>query len=86
MSRESLNLDDKTKTPIGWLVAVVAAAFALLSASGGVILWGARLEAKTEAHDAGITKLEVKQERYDTDMRQVRDSLIEIKSALKIKN
>lgn len=69
-------LSDKTKVPLGWIFGLIGCSFTILMVAGGLVLWGARLEAKTEGK---VDKLD-----YVQDVAEIKRDLKDVKRALKI--
>jgi len=76
------DLSSKTKVPLIWIGAIL---FFALPAFAGVIIWGVNLESKTKANETRVIKIEDKNKGYDKDMAYIRESLVAIKTHLKIK-
>lgn len=69
-------LTERTKVPLGWVFGLIGCSFTILMVAGGLVLWGARLEAKIEGK---VDKLD-----YVQDVSELKNDVKQIKKALKI--
>lgn len=84
MAKEG-QITEETKVPLRFLGFTIAAAAGVLAAVVGVFFWGGRVDARAEAQGKEITALQEQQKQYGTDMRGVNESLIEIRTVLKLR-
>ena len=71
-------IDDDTKVPLKWVYGLVGVAATVTMVAGGLVLWGARLEAKTNEK---VDRID-----YVQDIAQVKSDLRAIKNKLSIKD
>lgn len=72
-------LTDDTRIPIRWLFALGSIAGGVVFLAAGLVVWGTRLEAKSEFSESRISKIEISQEQYVKDQSALIRELVEIK-------
>lgn len=73
-------IGDKTYVPMVWLIIAIFVGGGVLVTVG--MRW-ATIEAKASEHDKSIARVEVLQEQYNKDVRELHDSVIRIEAMLK---
>jgi hypothetical protein len=73
------DINDETKIPLNWLFAIASVAGGVLLVAAGLMVWGTRLEAKTEFQESRLSKVELATEQYSKNQGDILQQLVEIK-------
>jgi hypothetical protein len=72
------HIGEDTTVPVTWLFAVASVGGGVLMVAAGLMIWGTRLEAKSEFQESRITAIEVQQQQYLKDQSEIQRSLVRL--------
>ena len=78
-------MTEKTSVPIGWIFGIVGAMITAFAFAGGIIVWGASLDARSATAVVRIAKIETVQDQYGRDQSEIKESLARIEGYLKVR-
>ena len=79
-------MDDKTKIPLGWIFGLIGAMITAFAFAGGIIVWGASLDTRSNEVEQRVSAMEVKQASAQQNYDEIISRLARIEGYLQKSN